>query len=181
MLCWPTRCPSLPQRPATRRPAHNRPPGSGSRHNELPGASTMAWTFVVRPPRLRPGASLPTRLFFGCPPPGRGPVRWSNCARSSPHPAPAPARFQTGVSTRPVGPSGGSARVACRPCPNALAACAKPWRAIHSTAFINRRLSPAVRPTPPALPARSGASNNHVRLLILSSSFTNTKVIVRPT
>jgi len=58
---------------------------------------------------------------------------------------------------------------------------AAPWRAIHSTAFKNRRLSPAVRPTSPALPARCGASNAHVRSLISSNLFTNPKIIVRTT
>ena len=58
---------------------------------------------------------------------------------------------------------------------------AAPWRAIQSTAFKNKRLSPAVRPTSPALPAKCGANNAHVRSLISSNSFTNAKLIVRTT
>ena len=58
---------------------------------------------------------------------------------------------------------------------------AAPWRTTQRTAFKNKRLSPDVRPTPPALPAKCGANNAHVRSLILSNSFTNEKLIARTT
>ncbi len=49
-------------------------PGPSTMRNGLPSASTSTCTLVLSPPRLRPGASSPTRLFFGCPPLARGPA-----------------------------------------------------------------------------------------------------------
>lgn len=183
-MCWSIRCLPMPKRPVTRRPGHNRPLGLGR------AAGTTG--YPTRP--LRRKLSWSARC--GC---GRGPRR-----RRGSFWLPAVwAWARTMVESRTIQSASGSCSctvsngrfhtsvwaqrrqhlccVSALPKRAASVRQAAPWHAIHSTAFGNRWLSPVVWPTSSALPARCGASNDHVRSLIPLSSSTNTKLIVCPT